>query len=455
MKKRIAFILWLVFIATLTQAQFEWHNYFQGDLLAQSRKFNPSFFQDGQNHVISLSGFYFSLDQQGPSYWDFLKSDGNELINIGNALLQAKDQNFIRGDIEINTIAYTRNFTNDYLSIGHGVKLNGFINFPYDLLSLVANGNYQFIDKTVDIGPEFQLRTYHELNIGYGHRFGALSFGTNVKLISGIQDISTTKNSIELYTNPEFYQFEFMTDYKINSSSIINTDSLGNASFDFNGLGLGTFNYLNPGIAFDIGLSYEIGSFTVSASAVNIGRINWKQNPEQRISKGDYLFEGFEIGDFLKDTIAIFDSLSTIIGLESDSASYFTTLPRSIYASLDYKIENWNLGLLFGQEYYRNTIFSAAVINVKRTFNNKHSLALQYGIRKGHLFNLGFQGVFQLGPFQCFLGTDNIIGIIKPFDANYSNMRVGINLIIGQKKSNNDVTRITDRPVYFPGSAGS
>jgi hypothetical protein len=225
------------------------------------------------------------------------------------------------------------------------------------------------------------------------------------------------------------------TDYRINSSSIITQDSLGQANFDFHGLGLGVFNFVNSGFAFDVGANYSSGPFTISASVINIGSILWKLNPEQQISKGEYLFEGFEVSDFLRDTIAIFDSLSTLTGFEKNNSDYSTTLPFCIYSALNYQLENWSLGLMLGQEYYKNGLFPAGVFNVKRTFNNRHSLTLQYGIKRGSVLNLGFQGVFQIGPFQCFAGTDNIIGIIKPFDSNFSNMRFGVNLIIGQIKS--------------------
>lgn len=428
-------MLCLIMGSLALHAQYEWHNYFQGDLLAQSRKLNPAFFQKKQKHVISLSGFYFGLDQEGPSYWDFLRSEGKELINLDDALLAAENQNYIRGDISLNTISYTRNFDHNYLSFGHSVKFNSLINFPYELLDLVANGNYKFIDKTIEIGPEIQLRTYHEFNVGYGHRFTNLSIGGNLKLISGIQDISTPSHKISLYTDPEFYQFHLETDFQLNSSSIIRTDSLGNTTVKFKGFGLNSFSLMNPGIAMDFGVNYSSGPFIIAASAINIGRIRWNFNPEQRISKGSYIFDGFEVSDFLGDSIAIFDSLSTIAGIEKNTASYRTNFPVQLYASIGYRLEDWSFGLLFSQDYIKNTRFSAAVLNVRRTINEKHSLALQYGIRRGQFLNIGFQGVVRIGPFQFYGGTDNIFGMVKAFDSNFSNIRIGVNLILDQEKS--------------------
>lgn len=432
--KFIPFLIAFISFQHYIDAQFVWNSYFQGEILTQSQSLNPSFFQSDQTHVIRLPEFYFSLDQEGPGYRDFLNSSGESLIDLGAALANAGDQNFIRGDMAIHTIGYTGTFGRNYFRAGHTIRLDAFVLFPFELLDLSVNGNYKFIDKTIEIGPAIQWSSFHEIYAGYGHNWGKLSAGMTVKLLSGIQNISTAGHSISLYTDPEFYQFEIETDYMLNSSSVISEDTNGNTSFSVSGLSVSNMNFTNPGVAFDAGVQYKSGGWSLAASAINIGGINWKKDIKQYTSNGLHYFDGFEVSDFLGDTIAVFDSLSVITDVQITEMSYRTMLSRQLFLSVSYNLNHWDLGILIGQEYLNNEAYPAAVLNVLRHINGKHSLGLQYGIRRGRYANVGIFGNLELGAVQIFGGTDNIIGLIHPFNSSFSNFNIGMNLLLNRKK---------------------
>lgn len=435
--KSTGIIFFFLLFALGVSSQQEYHNYFQGDLLQQSQKFNPSFFSKTQKHAFALSGFYYQLNQDGPSYWDLFRSGGEGIIDVGKALSSLKIENYIRGDVEVASMQYTRGFEQSYFSIGHSIKLTAFLNFPLEFLDVIGQGNYQYVGKQVEIGPEFQLTTYHELAMAYGRQFGNFTAGAKLKLLSGIQDLATAENSISLFTDPEFYQWHIDATYQINSSSLLSFDSITSPSFDFNGINFEKLNFLNPGFAFDLGLNYQAGPLNLSASVLDIGRISWSLNPRQYTSRAKTVFEGLTISDILSDTIQVLDSVNSVLVFEQNEDAYTRNLPMTLIIGFDYSYNQWKFGALYHQENFRSYVYSAFAISARRYFNEKHSIAIQYAYRSSNIMNIGLQGVTQLGPIQLYLGTDNILGLIKPYISGASNVRFGLNILINHKKKTN------------------
>jgi hypothetical protein len=94
--------------------------------------------------------------------------------------------------------------------------------------------------------------------------------------------------------------------------------------------------------------------------------------------------------------------------------------------------------MAYMHEIYRNKVFSTVAVQAQRRFAGRHLLAVQYAYRKANPLNIGFRAVFELRPFQLYIGSDNVIGIFQPLQSSATNLRFGINIVIPHQTNKNN-----------------
>jgi len=336
-----------------------------------------------------------------------------------------KATKFIGGaDVEIG---FGFRMGSSYFSFGLSEHVYGNFALPSDLFKITENG---FPDKTkLDFSPtRTQGLAYMQFLFGYSSKVtDKLTVGINVKPLFGQLAVATKIDKFKLHTGE--LQWDGDAKGNIYSSAPIDItmkkdDNDKIEEIKFRDLSDYEFpdwmnNYFtgfyNPGIAFDLGASYQIDKqLTVSASLNNLGFISWKNELNSISFDGNYKFNGvyFDVSsdDKIKDLFKnLGDSIADAMNYTVKHDKFKTPLAPVFHAGASYQFTDAvSVGLLSRSVFWKNGIrqsfntsvclqpYSFAAVNVGATWQVKGNVYLGGGF------------MFLLGPLQFYLLVDNV-----------------------------------------------
>ena len=424
------FLMSVNFIA----AQQELGLHFMTDIW-QSSKSNPAFTAQSDIHY-SLPSLYYNVSHTGAAYNDVVitNENGENVLDIGAVIDQLDDQNQLFTTVETETFSFSIDIKNLKLSFNHAIKFNTFLDYPKELVELAWNGNSQFVDQTISIGPDFQAFAYNEFGIGLAGKIYDVAVGGRLKILTGIGDLSSERTKAEVYTDPDIYQLTFNTDYLINSSSFFTYNGGDDFEIDFGDVSFNDVFASNLGTAIDLGASFSVRNINISASIVDLGFISWKKQTKNYHSQGTYTYEGVDISGIIHDDSISFegalDSIGEVLDFKETSRNYSTMLPAKVYLSASYEVgQKFVFGGLIYSEMYRGKVYPAFAASARAKFGNILTIGAVYAIRNKTYDNLGLNATVKLGPVQFFAMTDNVISAFQPYDSRNANLRFGLNLL--------------------------
>jgi len=411
----------------------------------QSQETQPAYFSE--KHVaITLPSVYYNASNSGFTLNKLFTKEGDSLsVNSDGVLASTKPNNYLRGNLSVAPIGLGLRFGNLQLGLSTAVKSSAYMNYSEDLLGLLLKGNGKYVGQTVNAGPDFAFAAYSEIGISGAYRFlkfkndkaedeGRLSVGTKLKYLNGLADFSVAKDhrQASIYTDPEYYALTLQTDYEIQSSMITKGDSL---KLQLTADSLKAFTQ-NGGWGIDLGATFRISNkWSVSASVVDIGEINWNQNTKTYKSEGTYKYGGVTFNQLVKDGEYInFQALSDTLRATfkfkgTETAAYKTPLNTKYYLSATFKPVSFIRigGLLYGEVRYKKLNPAVALSG---NFDWKLlSLGVTGAYRNGRVGNLGLNAALKLGWFQMYFASDNLVGVVAPKAARNGNLRGGMNLV--------------------------
>ncbi|WP_235297525.1 DUF5723 family protein [Portibacter marinus] len=414
--KKVAILL----LMTLgLNAQQEFGTYFLNNL-HQSSELNPAFDVE-QQFVVGLPSFYGVMHQRGISITSAL--NGRLLDLVG----PRRNQVMLGTNVSLIKLSYKR----DRIRYNFAHNYRHFTDFQFGnpLVELVAGGNASVIGGSVMLQPNIGMTTYSETVLGLAYT-GNFSFGANVKLLNGIHNLHTERSAIELSVNEDIYQLELNADFLLNSSFPINLQNLQLPS-------ILSFNFVpnNFGLAFDLGISYQNGPIRISASALDLGFLNWAEQVHNYETQGTFVYDGADLEDVIGGNFNFIDTIGAILDFTDARADYRYFVPAKFYGNVSYALTSKvNLGGLIYAHQNFDRLNGGAVINIQRHWNNRHAIAFQYGVVGSNPLNLGLSGYTTLGPVQLYAVSDHILGTFKAFGAENLNLRIGMNLVFQKRE---------------------
>jgi len=416
---------------------------------------NPAFMPD-KKVTIGLVSLRNNLFLTGPVYSDFIvEENGRTLIDFNRAIAAMEDQNIVRNDFALETLsAAFRVNENLMISVGHTSRVMAYANYSKGLPQVLYQGNAQFIGETVDLSNDFVLNSYNEFAVGVAYNFKILTFGVKAKYLSGFQSAATdpNRNQASLFTDSDIYQVTLNSNYRLNSSGPIEFNGFDefDADFDFRDIGKELFTQ-NTGWAFDIGMTANLTEkLSISASAIDLGSIDWEEEVKNFTSNGTFLYDGLDVSDAINDNDNedpefgnVLDTLENIFQAVETSEGYSIDLPKKLYLDALYDVtDRLTLGATYFQEEFQNETFQALGFSGRFKAAKFITIGATYStlLEEEKHFNLGLNGVLNLGPVQLFGVTDNIVGIFNSDDTNYLSGRIGLNLQFGKIKLDETVT---------------
>ncbi|MDB4442964.1 DUF5723 family protein [Saprospiraceae bacterium] len=428
-------VLFVVYNSTITYSQQQVGLHFMN--IWQTSKTNPAYISDS-TIVVALPGFHLNYYNTTGDFNSLIVDYLNEGqgIKSGEALsdLPSTD-NILRGILEVEIFNIGYRFGNVQLGLNYAQKTDMFLNFPKNLAQLFLQGNGQFVGEHINLSHDIHLTSYNEFGLSGAIQLNKLNVGARIKFLTGIANTSVEKDAISLFTDDDVYQLTLDGNYALNASGLANVDDLNNFNLSLGSYSFDNFFTENIGLAVDLGVTYEVNKrLRLSASILDLGKINWKKDVTKYINQGATTYEGFDFAQFVgNDSISfgnVLDTIENTFNFSEESESYLTEMPVKIYVSGTYQLnEKTQIGGLLYYENYRGEHFPVLGLSANAKFKKIFNVGATYSARKNSFFNFGLNLAINHKVFQFFASADNVVGAFQPYKSSNVNFRTGLNLI--------------------------
>jgi len=389
---------------------------------------------------MNLPSAYAGFYNTGFKPSNFTTQEGTLFTIDANKLIEEVQDNGLsfQAGFKAESFGLALNFNKFFIQAYHGVR--GYNNFtiPEETFDFLFNGNGHFVGETLGLGMEFNSLVYSELGLGLGIKINdKLNVGVKLKYLSGLTTIQTAKSDLEIYTDPEYYQLKFNTDYMINTGGLTESALVSENRTDY------LFGP-NNGFAFDIGALFKVNKkFTLGASLINVGSIKWEEHLNSYQSSGEFQYDGIELNAFIEDDVIDFDevvdSLNASFEVLEVSREFNTRTPVSFNITGSYEFaKRLYVGALYAYQDQFNKDVHAVAINLRKDLGSVFSIGTQYAFLGGTAHNIGLTTVLKVGPLQLYFIADNVLPIFNPLTTQHFNTRVGLNLVVGFTDKRNE-----------------
>ena len=436
--KTIKIILSLVMLSfTLNMYAQQDMTIFNMQAIPQSNYSNPAMMPAMKWHLgfPALSSIYIDAGHTGFNAHHFMNiATGDSVeVNLQDLIDKMGKHNYVNLNNSI-----------ELLSFGFKIKDKHYVNFaasnkfymrfcyPKELFEFIHKGNGAFFDETLSFSKMgINMAHYNEYMLGYALKYNdKLTFGVHLKILQGLSNIYMKKTNMTLLTEEEHFFITGTSNIDLYASlpeSAWDEDTTENAE-EFQPADY-ISNFSNLGAGIDLGATYKFSDkLTLGLSVIDLGVIKWKtgtRNFRSVNSDASFTFEGIDINEFISqgDTTGanskldnLLDSIAGIFQLDTLYDSYSSPLNTRIYLNASYQFtpKDQFSGLL-RLHFYNQAVHPALTLGYLRKIGNILSLTATYTMANRKYFNLGFGLAANLGPFQLYVTTDNII---SPFVYN-------------------------------------
>ncbi len=486
-----------------TFAQEDFTLYFM-DYVPQVQYTNPStlpktkFYFNGLFVPLPLN-FRTSMAHTGVNFKNIVTYSGDSVIfdlpNIANNLGK---RNYIKFNHDHELLNFGFKARESYLSFAVNYRNSLRVTYPGDLFVLLKELNGQsLLGQRADFdGLGVDASSYMDFSFNFARNFNdKLVIGIRPKLLWGASNLYTEYSEIGVTTDSTLYDLTLDARMKINTSGPLGAAAsdifTGSSSFGDPLEMLNDVRYSpnkNWGGGIDIGATaYLNDQFTLSASVIDLGFIRWTNNNFSVVSQdiefefsGIDVVEAYVLGDTntpdpfqeLADSISGFANFDTVRG-----EAYSTSLPTRINIGGKYEIGNqlYVTALMTGS-FNRGRYSHGTSIGVNKRVKNWLGVGLNWSAFNRDPFNLGAGISANLGPFQMYMLTDNLLaftgaamwsgpitdesGTTSPSIPIYSyrektyHVRFGMNMTFGKKEKDSDNDGIPDKKDRCPDTFG-
>ena len=396
----------------------------------QSSFTNPAF-QSKYKVTITLPSVVYNYGNNAFSYDDLIATDPTDdstYIDIEGILDQMENTNIIQLQSYLDLIGLYFNVKDWYFSFNMTEKIDAKLLYTKDMVNLMWNGNAQYIGQSIEIGPGISMQIYKEYGLRVGRHFEKFDVGARFKILSGIANLYSARNSMVLTTGQEHYESTLSTDYEIRQAGVeqLVLDDFNPVKTEF-----------NPGYAIDLGGVYRFNEkWEITASVIDLGRIKWNSDVKIHKSNGAIEFSGVDINDFISDGEVNFekyqDSITALYFTTEEGGSYINNLvPKTYFSGSLYPNEKTSFGALFQAEYFRG-IQPGIGLYAGRNLSSFLQVGLSYAYKNRRFDNVGFNLNLGMPAFRLYVVTDNLFNFLRMGHGRNVTFRYGMNINMGK-----------------------
>lgn len=456
--------------------------------LPQNHMMNPAM-RPSNSLYIGLpvfSGINANVNNNFANYSDFFakSSTSDSIISILNPeydinkfLDKVKNKNSVAPQFLIQTFGLGFTIKNGiYVFLDINERFEGNFVLPKDMIKLALLGNESFVGSKIDLSTlRMDMKYFREFGFGFSKDFtDKLRIGVRPKILSGIFCSSFDNRSLGISVNSDYshtidadgtFNISGPVTVKKNSEQKIESISFDDSVFKkFSS----TLDFLtgtgNLGLGLDLGATYDItNKLIVSASITDLGYIKWKRQVTRIDAKSQFQFTGLDMTDVINGSKTmddlgkeLLDSLKDSFIVTTSNTPFTTWLSPGLTLAGSYSLtKNFGVGILSYTRFIGKQMKEAISLSANLNVGNAFSTSLSYTASNHRFDNLGLGLAFRPGVFQFYIMADRIPlrwdkikqtngAIILPANMNTMNIRLGMNLVFGNKVKKKD-----DKPMVI------
>lgn len=450
--RKVLSVLFLFAMATVAVAQSDLTLY-NFNAIPQSLHTNPAYPQQTKVWIglPAISGLHAHFHNNGFMLSDLL-AEGTDINENKNRIIDnLDDKSHIAFNQSIDLLGIGFRTGKGFFSMGATQSTDFKMDYPVDLLKLINYGNAEYSDKSLNVNSfDFEVMTRTNFYLGYQHTLlnDRLNIGGRFKYIIGQTHTYVERMNAEIYTHGNGEQLDVSTDILIRTAGV--SGFVDDVDLNISEALLPS----NSGFAVDLGGYYKLNdNWSVSASVLDLGLINWSMNTRDYVSKGSYSYDGIDAdlsGDDIDQSAEnVQDSLKEAFDFkEVDGEAYSQWLSTRIFAGVNYALtDKHTFGALYHARLWGGQMYHDMSVNYQGRLSRTFQFTASYSVINGTYNNVGAGFDLKLGAIQLYVLSDNILGAVQYANLQTSNVRVGINLTFyGKKKS----SLPDDSPVEVP-----
>ena len=439
----------------------------------QSNLLNPSFFPSSKAS-LNILGLYSASYTPKINLNDIFnkKEDPDSTIRkiIRDPNISFKDID-IKSTVDIFLIGFSSKKT--YISFGAQTNFNFQGSPPKDIIGITQGTSYfqNILNRDIDLSNiNFNSQMYFTYHIGVSQQINKnLNIGIRFKYLTGIYDAQINQSAFKISSNTDSIYIQGNLYAKTAGLAEIlkadfNLNKVVYGYYNNNKLPPPNYNYSDnllkyildresagTGFGLDVGFNLKINkTFSISASILDIGFINWNLKPQTFILPNKiFNYKGKDVTDLNIDKnlfTNLTDSLTDKVFKPTlrDTSSYKTYLNPKFFAALQWFInKNNSFDFVFFNDFGLPTFNpTISMAFTKKILNGLFDMRLSTYFDNYTFNKLGAGFNINLGPFQPYFLTDNIISLFQYDKAHYFNIRMGLNINFGRNnKINNKRTK--------------
>lgn len=383
-------------------------------------------------------------------------------VDLDNIIEKTTADNLLHLGGDVNLVGFGFKVGNLFFDFNTKLVGDVHVGFPKSAVNALLQGNIDdegnvIEDITILDGDIFYAQSYVEGSIGGGFRLPDfnLTIGAHAKLLYGIANAHTDNSSVELHTSPDLDSISADIYYQLNEAACVPYDTnLGEIVFSLDRLK--DLGHANMGVAFDLGVKYELGPFAFSLGINDLSAgIHWKYNTNTfapRDGRVHLVFDGIDANNLPEESEegqSLIDDLSERLALThtQDGANYWFSIPTKINVGASYTFaEMLRAGLLFHGQFDRGLLCRRPSSDIDNTF--RFNTTATVGVKLGKTLEtiVGSSVVYdgnRISPFNpgagiilTALGVQttimaDYISDIRLVEARAFRIMFGLNLIFG------------------------
>jgi len=331
--------------------------------------------------------------------------------------------------------------------------------YPTELVRLGVEGNKWLVGNRLDMNDlRFDLTNYNELTLGASHPYEDWIFGGRISFLGGSVNGNLVADNLGLtITEENEKRFAHIIDQK----GVLRTSGLpienGEPKLpDYKKVGT-YINFTNPGFALSGAATYILpqdNRFRFTFAFTDLGMIHWGQDLGQAKLKEDQSWvmglSGFNTILFRKKMDWGFlssDNFKKQFHMDLDEQntkgeSYNTWLSPKFYLMGTYRLaRQTHAGLSAAMTVHQGQVYPSFTASIQQGYSALFSGQLAVSYNQRSFLNFGGALVFSPGAYQFYLITDNLYGLLNPIDLKATNLRIGMNIVIGPLYPNSQLTQ--------------
>ncbi|NND77878.1 MAG: hypothetical protein HKN39_06815 [Flavobacteriales bacterium] len=426
MKKLNTYLIFLLLSAPFPA---QVNTYYFNDVLPASQwQYNPAL-QSKEKLFVSvpaLSGLHFQLGNTGFTYQEILTDNEVDIDKVLNTL---EEENHVLEGFHTNLFGIGMKHGSLQWRLGLNAHFDARISYSKDLIEVLWKGsdNPDLLDRRLSMdGTAANAAAWLYYFVGASRSFmdDKLNLGLNLKYYQGIASSYTEQSTFGLYSDEDTYAITADGTFRqhFSGTDIITEDAETELYVPFSEKG-------NNGMGMDLGFLYSPNDlFTIEASVLDLGKINWKQGVKNYTLSGQEVsFTDMELDDFFSSPEAgsytfeqLADSISDLFKLEESMDEFSTTMNTSYFVrGVCHLSERQDLSAFFADQNYGGKHFSSAGAMYSQELGKWLILngGMQFFRLKEPMIPIGF--IAQFGAVQFGVHTNNVLTLITPSRTKY------------------------------------